>query len=550
MPVLFNRSAFRTNLVPPNPKLGAIRQHKPSSTPLNPNAKEFELGKAYEVTPSSRTDIGGRGGEKGGKGRGRGESNRGSRERAVDRGGAKQQRGTAQTVDLPANQFMHVKETISGNIRCEIGPKNLHMTANEMIARPPQALIDIPPDHFCVVRNPVRKDAFGNVLMGEKDKPKLRYGDKDVRLHSYGSFALYPGEQLVEPVQRMQQVPEGQALQLRALRAFLDKSAHLANPMWRVSGDTWLFMGPAQYLPHAEAEVVGLVTPIVIAPNTALEVTATNDFIDSKSGKLRSKGDVWLVRQAGPFLAGIDEEVLRFRTGHEVSITEALHLRAESALSDAFGIQRNAGDEYLVTTRNKIVYIPELNETVVGSVHPTHVSSTQYCVLEEIVKEEDAIVRHRKVVQGDKKFFLQPNQRLIQKPTPKLNIAAGEALLLKVIEPFTDQDTVSQHSPVYMSAHLAVVFALVAYLVTQPSTSMLSSSSIVLALGTLLLTISLFIPRSSIQEVERLAGQEYLVHGPLDNYVPSAQVEQLGRKRAVLHIPALGLQSLYWASSD
>jgi hypothetical protein len=76
---------------------------------------------------------------------------------------------------------------------------------------------------------------------------------------------------------------------------------------------------------------------------------------------------------------------------------------------------------------------------------------------------------------------------------------------------------------------------------------MLSGSSIVLALGTLLLSISLFVPRSAVQVVERLPGQEYLIHGPLDSYVPSAQVEQLGKKRAVLHIPALGIHSLYWA---
>jgi len=566
MPVLFNRSAFRSNIVPPNSRLAHTGTRQPyerrqpqgsgdfPSTPLNPNAKEFELGKDYEISSSStrpqhagRGRGGGRGDGVGGKGLGRG-AGKGSGPVFGGRGGSKQPgHGQPQSVELADKHFMHVRERHSGGVRCEVGPQILHLTADENVARPPQPFIDIPVDHFCVVRNPVRKDAFGNVLLGEKDKLKLRYGDKDVRLHSYGSFALYPGEQLVEPVQRMQQVPEGQALQLRALRAFLDKSAYLANPMWRVSGDTWLFMGPAQYLPHAEAEVVGLVTPIVVAPNTALELTATNDFIDNKSGKLRNKGDVWLVRQAGPFLPGLDEEVVRVRTGHDVTITEALHVRAETALVDAFGIQRSAGDEWLVTTRNKIVYIPEINEAVIGPVQPTHVSHAQYCVLEDVVKEDDLIVRHRKVVQGDKKFFLQPNQRLIEKPMPKLSIKSGEALLLKVIEPFMDEQTVQPHSSLYMSAHLAVVFALVAYLVTQPWGSMFSGSSIVLALGTLLLSISLFVPRSAVQVVERLPGQEYLVHGPLDSYVPSAQVEQLGKKRAVLHIPALGIHSLYWA---
>jgi major vault protein len=480
------------------------------------------------------------------------DASRGSRGGAKEggRGGGKRlSQSQQQTLELQDNHFMHVKERPTGNIRCEIGPKMVSIGPNEMVQRAPQPLIEIPPDHFCVVRNPVRKNAFGSPLLGEKDKLKLRYGDKDVRLHSYGSFALFPGEQLVEPVQRMQQVPEGQALQLRALRAFLDKSPYLPNPMWRVSGDTWLFMGPAQYLPHAEAEVVGLVTPIVIQPNTALELKATNDFIDSKSGKLRNKGDVWLVRQTGPFLAGLDEEAVQVKTGHDVTITEALHVRAETNLTDAFGIQRSAQDEWLVTTRNKIVYIPEINETVVGVVQPTHVSSVQFCVLEETVREDEKLFRHRKVVQGDKKFFLQPNQRLVIKPCPKYGVKAGEALELKVMEPFMDEQLVQPRSPAYMSAHMAVVFALLAYLVTQPISEMFSGSSLVLAFGTLLLCLSLLIPRQGVQVLERHPGSTYLVYGPLADYVPSAQVECMGTKKAVVQVPTLGIFAWYLTGS-
>lgn len=591
MPVLFNRSAFRSDVVPqakhgwqqsgrtqrpaqprklpPAAKLdqsGSSTPFSGSSTPLNPNAKEFVRDESFASTevmpgkplhsslPRNKLDSTMR------KGLGRGmrsdqlnDGGRGGRGSAKEggRGGAKRilHLSQQQTLELQENHFMHVKERPTGNIRCEIGPKMVNIGPNEMVQRPPQPLIEIPPDHFCVVRNPVRKNAFGNVLLGDKDKLKLRYGDKDVRLHSYGSFALFPGEQLVEPVQRMQQVPEGQALQLRALRAFLDKSPYLPNPMWRVSGDTWLFMGPAQYLPHAEAEVVGLVTPIVIQPNTALELKATNDFIDNKSGKLRNKGDVWLVRQTGPFLAGLDEEAVQVKTGHDVTITEALHVRAETNLTDAFGIQRSTGDEWLVTTRNKIVYIPEINETVVGIVQPTHVTSMQFCVLEERVREDEKEFKHRKVVQGDKKFFLQPNQRLVIKPSPKFVLNAGEALELKVMEPFMDEQIVQPRSPAYMSAHLAVVFALLAYLVTQPMGEMLSGSSLILAFGTLLLCFSLLIPRQGVQVLERNTGSTYLVYGPLADYVPSAQVEHIATKKATMQVPALGIFAFYQAES-
>lgn len=387
-------------------------------------------------------------------------------------------------------------------------------------------------------------------MKNDNDKLRLRYGDKDVRLTSYGPFALYPGEHLVEPVQRMQQVPEGEALLLRALRAFLDRAAHLPQPMWRVSGDMWLFIGPAQYIPHAEAEVVGLVTPTIIQQNTALEVRATNDFIDSKTGKLRNKGEHWLVRQPGPFLTGHDEEIVQVVSGHQLTITEALHVRAEKSLLDESGVKRNPGDEWLVTTRNKICYIPEIDESVLGVVHSTHVNINEFCIVEETHTnhEDNRHSSHRKVVQGDKKFFLQPNQRLVTPPTKKYSAQPGEALEFRVIEPFMDEVALTPNGSVLMSFHLAVVFALLAYILTQPLSQMFSGTTLLLVFGTFLLCAGFVASTKQKSRVlERAAGSKYTVCGPQTNYVPSAQVDYVGLKKAMVQVPSLGIYAGYTA---
>ena len=65
MPRLDRVAVFGSNIVPPNSRLAHTGTRQPyerrqpqgsgdfPSTPLNPNAKEFELGKDYEISSSS-----------------------------------------------------------------------------------------------------------------------------------------------------------------------------------------------------------------------------------------------------------------------------------------------------------------------------------------------------------------------------------------------------------------------------------------------------------------------------------------------------------------
>jgi hypothetical protein len=514
------------------------------STPLNPNAVEFQSNSEHDADntrsspinrivkkPAARPDHGDR-----------------QMRNRTDIGDTRRRESGGQStiVKLEAQHFCYIKHTTSMAQRCEVGPANVKLAADEMVVKPPTPFIVIPPDHFCVIRNPVRRDTFGSVLTGEDGRPKYRYGDKDVRMHAYGPFALYPAEQVIEPVQRMQDVPANWALQLRALRAFLDKSAHLSVPTWRVSSDTWLFMGPAQYLPHAEAEVVGLVQPIVVEENTALEMRARSDFMDTRNAMLRSQGERWLLRTPGPFLPSPEEEVVQVVKGHSLTITEALHMRARADLMDTFGIQHPKGDEWLVTTRNRIVYIPDLMEEVVRTVQPTELTSTQYCVLLDTLRENGQSTTTRKVVLGEKKFFVQPNQQLAVPPRERLTIRADEALEIEVVEDFLDKNAAPVRDMNQSVAQLTLVTGLIAYVVAQPMSSFSSASTIILLLGILLLVASLFMPRAKSGPQQRAKGSTYLVHGPLTEYVPSAHTLVRAKKRALLRVESLNYYGLYY----
>jgi hypothetical protein len=522
------------------------------STPLNPNAIEFQFKSEDDadnasgrlLLPTNRVAK---------KPVGRSDdADRHVRNRTDSGDSRRRESGAHPTiVKLEAQHFCYIRHQSSNSQRCEVGPATIKLTADETLAKPPTPFIVIPPDHFCVIRNPVRRDTFGSVLAGEDGRPKYRYGDKDVRMHGYGPFAVYPAEQVVEPVQRMQDVPADSALQLRALRAFLDKSAHLTVPTWRVANDTWLFMGPAQYLPHAEAEVVGLVQPIVVDQNTALEMRARSDFMDTRNGVLRSQGERWLLRTPGPFLPSEEEEVVQVVKGHGLTITEALHMRARADLTDAFGVQHPAGDEWLVTTRNRIVYIPDLMEEVVRTVQPTELSSTQYCVLLDTLKQGGQSTTSRKVVLGEKKFFVQPNQQLAVPPRERLTIGADEALEMEVVEDFLDKNATAMavRSTNQSVAQFTLLTGLIAYLVAQPTSSFSSLSTIILLLGILLLVASLFLPRAKPGPQPRAKGTSYLVHGPLAEYVPLPQTSVRAKKRALLRVESLNYYGLYWSSS-
>lgn len=59
----------------------------------------------------------------------------------------------------------------------------------------PEKMIVVPPRHYCVVENPVIKDADGDVVMDSAGQIKLQHADQEIRL-AQDPFPLYPGEVL------------------------------------------------------------------------------------------------------------------------------------------------------------------------------------------------------------------------------------------------------------------------------------------------------------------------------------------------------------------
>jgi major vault protein len=319
--------------------------------------------------------------------------------------------------------YVHVLDNNSSVTRVEVGPKTLTRQDHELVVFGPEPMISVPLRHFCVVANPVVRDAGGEPQKDKHGQFKLKTGDQEVRFEQE-PFPLFPGEKLVENVQQLSVVPPNTALRLKAQRNFDDKNA----------GDEWLFKGPATYIPRVEVKVLETVNAIPIGPNQALKLRARLEMTDAH-GKNRKVGEEWLVRTEGAYLPSVHEELVELVDAFIITDKKALHLRAIRTFTDSFGKEHKAGEEWLVTYHVCDIYIPDVYEAVVGEVPITTLTSRQYCVVLDPVDPDTLKPRlgQRVVRKGECSFFLNPGERLEKGIQSVIVLSEDEALLLRAL---------------------------------------------------------------------------------------------------------------------
>jgi major vault protein len=335
--------------------------------------------------------------------------------------------------------FIHVLDNNTNVTRVEVGPQTFTRQDHEKVVLGPEPMTMIPPRHYCIIANPVIRDEEGKPRVDEHGQIKLRHGDEEIRFESE-PFPLYPGEKLYGKVSPLQVVAPNAALRLRAIRDFVDE-----NKIARVAGDEWLFEGPGTYKPRVEVQVVEITRAIIIKPNQALKLRARKACID-RQGIERKAGEEWLVRSSGAYLPGVDEEVVETANAYILTDKKALHLKATKTFSDVFGKERKAGEEWLVTSADAEIHIPDVYEQVVGEVKITTLNNRQYCVVVDPVGENGKPqLGQKQLRKGETSFFLRPGESLEHGIQDVHVLAEEEALLLRAKEAFVDGNV--QHQP-------------------------------------------------------------------------------------------------------
>jgi major vault protein len=328
--------------------------------------------------------------------------------------------------------YIHVLDNNSNVTKVVVGPRTFTRADHEKVVGGPEAMIIIPPRHYCIIQNPVLRDKDGRQVTDSVGQVKIRHGDEEIRFEQE-PFPLFPGETLFGKVSPLQVVAPNTALKLRAIRDFKD------GKVARVAGDEWLFQGPGTYTPRVEVQVVEIVRAIVIKPNQALRLRSKKEFADPIAHVTRRAGDEYLVKTPGAFIPQVEEEVVETVSAYVLTDKKALHLQALRTFVDAFGATRKAGEEWLVTLAHTETHIPDVNEKLIGEVSITTLTNRQYCVVLDPVGQDGKPQMGKRILRkGPISFFLQPGERLEAGIQTIHVLDAEEALLLRAREAFKD----------------------------------------------------------------------------------------------------------------
>uniref|UniRef100_A0A2K5MKE3 Major vault protein n=1 Tax=Cercocebus atys TaxID=9531 RepID=A0A2K5MKE3_CERAT len=399
-------------------------------------------------------------------------------------------------IRIPPYHYIHVLDQNSNVSRVEVGPKTYIRQDNERVLFAPMRMVTVPPRHYCTVANPVSRDAQGLVLFDVTGQVRLRHADLEIRL-AQDPFPLYPGEVLEKDITPLQVVLPNTALHLKALLDFEDKDGDKV-----VAGDEWLFEGPGKfclhrapclpaialipsdhylpspgtYIPRKEVEVVEIIQATIIRQNQALRLRARKECWD-RDGKERVTGEEWLVTTVGAYLPAVFEEVLDLVDAVILTEKTALHLRARRNFRDFRGVSRRTGEEWLVTVQDTEAHVPDVHEEVLGVVPITTLGPHNYCViLDPVGPDGKNQLGQKRVVKGEKSFFLQPGEQLEQGIQDVYVLSEQQGLLLRALQPLEEGE--------------------------------------------------------DEEKVSHQAGDHWLIRGPLE-YVPSAKVEVVEERQAI-----------------
>lgn len=152
-------------------------------------------------------------------------------------------------------QYIHVTNLNTHVTRLVLGPQSYVCMQDEkwvidtclflftLIPRvvvQPAKMISLPPTKYCIVNNPVLRNANGEVIIDKFGQVSLKFGDCEYRF-SQKPFPLYPGETLVGDVKDLPVVRANSALRLRAHVNFTSD-----DDVSYIAGEEWLFKGPGE----------------------------------------------------------------------------------------------------------------------------------------------------------------------------------------------------------------------------------------------------------------------------------------------------------------
>lgn len=339
-------------------------------------------------------------------------------------------------VKIKPYHYVHVLDGNTNITRLEIGPKNFYKQDHEkvMSGSEPLKMVMLDPFTYVEIKNPVMRDEEKGLVLDKYGQVKLRHGDSEIRTSmDYAEpFPLYPGEAVIQR-DKIITIPRDSAARLECLRNFYDEEAKVD----RVAGDEWIIFGPALYIPKIEVKLDKILKPEVIRAQQALKIRARRNCKDHK-GVERKAGDYWLIRTKGFYIPGIDEEVIEKLNAHIITEQFALQLRAKQGFKDAYGFDRKDAEEWLITSDISSTHILDVHEEFVEEVPIVILNEDEFCYINDPVNEKGVNQLGKRIMRsGPTSFFVRPGESIEGGVNKVYILSEEEALLLKASENFS-----------------------------------------------------------------------------------------------------------------
>jgi len=335
----------------------------------------------------------------------------------------------------------------------------------------------------------MRKDD-GAIIVDKYGQARCRFGDVEYRMHGgyQEPFPLYPGEVQSGRVEKLEVVVVNTALHCVALRDFDTRKA----------GDEWYFPGPNTYIPRAEVQRIKLIKAHVIKNNSALRLK-TKRMHKDYDGIERMAGEEYLVRKLGAFMPQVETEIVEEVKAVVLTERKALHLRALKTFTDIYKQKRKAGEEWLVTIEMAETHIKDVSEQVVGPVKITTLTDREYAVVLDPFVNGEQMLGTRQIRRGETSFFLLPGETLEGNKVQKVHVLSeDDALLVRANKAFNDTMDPARMVNPFRKATAA------------PSKTGSNASG----------------------GINRRPGDLWMVYGPCE-YVPSVEVEIAEKRQAL-----------------
>ena len=236
-------------------------------------------------------------------------------------------------ISIAPYEYIYIKNNNTSVIDVVKGPKNYAVQEHEeYVDNKIHKMITIPPMHFAKILNPVVIGENGEPLKDKDGQIKLNHSEIQFRLQSdYKTpFFLYHGEQNQGGVQKLKYIAKEHSMVLKAVKRLKE------GEIMREVGDSWLFYGPGICYPRPEVEFVSLREPIKIDQETAIKLSATQNYTD-RNGVKRKAGEEWLVREKGSYILDVYEKNLGVQKKIIINDQSALKMEAIKSFTDCYG---------------------------------------------------------------------------------------------------------------------------------------------------------------------------------------------------------------------